>query len=222
MRPEIAATMRVGDKVTIGSVIERWVKPSDQRIARFAQDHGGIYDPAAHQRALEAIRRDQVEGSPATADLVAANVRRLDRLQRYDLAERRPNGCWRVPADLIAQLEAREQIHPRHALRIEVQKPPPDRAVDPEANDRRSAGEQLAKQLRMAYVDSPERLTGRLATCPPNAAGREYMRVVDAAHGRFTLIPKPPRASEFEGRVVTVVTHRDLKLSIRVERNLER
>jgi type IV secretory pathway VirD2 relaxase len=223
VRPDVASTLRVGDKVTISSAIEKWVKPSDQRIARFAQDHGGIYDPAAHQRALEAIRGDKkVEGSPAAADLVAANVRRLDRLQRYGMAERRPDGCWRVPADLIAQLEEREQSHPRQSVRIEVQTPAPDRAIDVEAIDRRSAGEQLAKQLRMAYVDSPERLTGRLVTCAPSASGPEYVRVVDAPRGRFTLVPKPPRASELEGRVVTVVTDRDHKLSIRIERGMER
>jgi type IV secretory pathway VirD2 relaxase len=222
MRPEIAAQIRVGETVRIGSVIEKWVKPSDHRIARFAQDHGGIYDPAAHQRALQAIRRKEVEGSPSIADLVAANVRRLDRLQRYGLAERVADGRWRVPPDLIAQLETREQSHPRHALRIEVQRSAPDRTVDAEAIDRRSTGERFAKQLRMTYVDSPERLTGRVVTCPPNAAGREYVRVMDVQRGRFTLVPKPPRASELEGRVVTVATDRDRKLSIRVEKNLER
>ena len=222
VRPEIAATMRVGDTVAVGSAIEKWVKSSDQRIARFAQDHGGIYDPAAHQQALQASPRKAVEGSPAIADLVAANVRRLDRLQRYGLAERVAGGCWRVPPDLIAQLQAREQSHPRHALRIEVRRPAPDRAVDAEAIDRRSTGERFAKQLRMTYVDSPERLTGRVVTCQPNAAGREYVRVMDVQHGRFTLVPKPPRASELVGRVVTVATDRDRKLSIRVERDLDR
>src|SRR6185437_6429693 len=194
MRPEIAAQIRVGETVRVGSVIEKWVKPSDHRIARFAQDHGGMYDPVVHQRALEAMPRSKAEGSPAAADLVAANVRRLDRLQRYGLAKREADGRWRVPSDLIAQLEARETSHPRYALRVEVQRAAPDRSVDREALDRRSIGEQLAKEMRMTYVDAPERLTGRLAACSPSGTGREYVRVIDTAHSRFTIVPKPPGA----------------------------
>jgi type IV secretory pathway VirD2 relaxase len=222
MRPEIAAQIRVGETVRVGSVIEKWVKPSDHRIARFAEGHGGIYDPAAHQRALQAAPRKEAEGAPSIADLVAANVRRLDRLQRYGLVERVADGNWRVPPDLIAQLEARETSHPRYALRVEAQRAALVRGGDREAVDRRSIGEQLAKQMRMTYVDAPERLTGRLAACSPSGSGREYVRVIDAAHSRFTIVPKPPGASELEGRVVSVVADRDRKLSIRTERNLDR
>ena len=221
--PDIAQTIRVGDKVAIGSAPDRWVKPSDERIVRFAQGNDGIYEPATHQQALEeSRRRAPVVSGPTPAELVAANVRRLERLERYGLAERQAKGCWRVPPDLIAKLESREQSHPRHALRVEVQRSARERAVDVEVDDRRSTGERLAKQLRMTYVDSPERLTGRVVTWPPNPAGREYVQVVDAAHGRFTLVPKPHRAVEFVGRVVTVATDRDRKLSIQMDRNLER
>jgi type IV secretory pathway VirD2 relaxase len=220
--PDVAQTIRVGDKVSIGSAPDQWVKPSDERIVRFAQGHHGVYDPATHQRALEESRRRAPAGGPTPAELVAANVRRLERLERYGLAERQANGRWRVPPDLIAKLEAREQSHPRHALRVEIQRPVPERAVDVGANDRRSTGEQLAKQIRMNYVDSPERLTGRVVVCPPNAAGREYVQVVDAVHGRFTLVPKPPGAAELVGRVVTVAMDRDRKLSIQIERSMGR
>jgi len=221
--PDVAQKIRVGDKVSIGSAPDRWVKPSDERIVRFAQGNHGIYDPATHLRALEESRRRAPEtGAPTPADFVAANARRLERLERYGLVERQANGCWRVPPDLIAKLETREQSHPRHALRIDIQRSVLERAGDADALDRRSTGEQLAKQLRMTYVDSPERLTGRVVACPSNAAGREYVQVVDTAGGRFTLMPKPPQASELVGRIVTVATDRDRKLSIRVERNLLR
>ena len=122
------------------------------------------------------FRRGQWEGSPTIADLVAANVRRSDRLQRYGLVERQADGCWRVPPDLIAQLEGREQSHPRHALRIQIQRSDSDRAADLEAIERRSTGEQLAKQLRMTYVDLPERLTFRLMTCAPSASRARVAR----------------------------------------------
>lgn len=220
--PDLAQTIKVGDKLSIGSAPDRWVKPSDERIVRFAHGNHGTYDPVKHRRALEESRQRTPEVSgPTAAQLVAANIRRLQRLERYSLVERQPSGCWRVPPDLIAKLEAREQSHPRHALRVEIQRPAPERAVDVESNDRRSTGEQLAKQLRMTYVDCPERLTGRLVTCPVTAAGREYAQIVDAARGRFTLVPKPPGAAEFVGRVVTVAMDRDHKLSIRVDRGLE-
>ncbi|HXJ22120.1 MAG TPA: DUF3363 domain-containing protein, partial [Polyangia bacterium] len=221
--PDIAQTIRIGDRVAIGSAPDRWVKPSDERIVRFAQGNEGIYDPATHQRALEESRRRALAATaPTPAELVAANVRRLERLERYGLATHLPDGRWGVPADLIAKLEVREQSHPRHGLRVEVQRSTPERAADTEAIDRRSTGEQLAKQLRMTYVESPERLTGRVVACPPNAAGREYVQVVDAARGRFTLVPKPPGAQGLVGRVVSVAMDRDRKLSIRVERHLGR
>jgi hypothetical protein len=220
--PDVAQTIRVGDNVSIGSAPDRWVKPSDERIVRFAQGNRGVYDPATHQRALEESRRRTPASGPTPAELVAANIRRLERLERYGLATRQANGYWRVPSDLIAKLEAREQSHPRHALRVEIQRPAPERRAEVEANDRRSTGEQLAKQLRMSYVDSPERLTGRVVACPPNAGGREYVQVMDATHGRFTLVPKPPGAAELVGRVVTIAIDRDRKLSIQIERSLGR
>ncbi|HEY0870992.1 MAG TPA: DUF3363 domain-containing protein [Acidothermaceae bacterium] len=221
--PNVAQTVRVGDKLSIGSAPDRWVKPSDERIVQFAQRNQGVYDPLAHQRALEENRqRAQDVSGPTPAELVAANVRRLERLERYGLVTHLPDSRWGVSPDLIGKLEAREQSHPRHALRVEIQRPVPERAIDVGANDRRSTGEQLAKQLRMTYVESPERLTGHVVACPPNAVGREYVQVVDAARGRFTLVPQPPRASELLGRVVTVVADRDRKLSIRMERDLGR
>ena len=39
---------RVGDKVRVSSPTESWVKASDRIVARYAAEHGGVYDPAAH------------------------------------------------------------------------------------------------------------------------------------------------------------------------------
>lgn len=78
--PEVATQLAVGDKVRVSSPTESWVKASDRIIARYAADHGGTYAPAAHLREL-VIRGDRnASEQPSPADLVKANVRRLDRL----------------------------------------------------------------------------------------------------------------------------------------------
>jgi len=78
------------------------------------QENAGIYDPIQHQRALEPVQRGRGQtGEPTAAERVTANVRRLERLARFRLAVRLPDGRWRVPTDLVAQLEAREKTHPQ-------------------------------------------------------------------------------------------------------------
>lgn len=146
--PDVGQTIRVGDKVAIGSAPDRWVKPSDERIVRFAQGNHGVYDLDTHQRALEEGRRRAPEGGPTRTELVGANIRRLERLERYGLAERQANGCWRVPPDLIAKLEARAQSHPGHALRVEIQRSVPERAVD----SKRTIGDRPANNSRSNYA----------------------------------------------------------------------
>jgi type IV secretory pathway VirD2 relaxase len=120
VRPEVAEGLAVGDKVRVSCAAESWVKATDRIVARVAAEHGGIYDPAAHQQALSMRGgRDAGGGQPSSADLVAANVRRLERLERYGLVARDGAGRWRVPTDLVAKLEAREVSHPRHRIQIE-------------------------------------------------------------------------------------------------------
>jgi hypothetical protein len=109
--------LEVGDIVRVSPVTEAWVKPPDQVIARFAAAAGGVYDPNGHLAQLEAMPARSASTAPA--QLVAGNVRRLERLQRYGLCRRLPNGTWRIPADLVQQLESRERTHPRRNLRIE-------------------------------------------------------------------------------------------------------
>ena len=52
--PEVAQTIRVGDKVAIGSAPDRWVKPSDERIVRFAR---GTMASTIRRRISERSRR---------------------------------------------------------------------------------------------------------------------------------------------------------------------
>jgi hypothetical protein len=109
--------LKIGDVVRLNPVVERWVKPTDAIIARQAVASGGIYDPTRHLAELTALTNRT--GAPPS-DLVAGNVHRLERLERYGLVRRLPSGTWRIPADLVQQLESRERTHPRRRLRLEV------------------------------------------------------------------------------------------------------
>ena len=107
----------------------------------------GLYDPAAHQAGL-VLRTGRTTGQqqPSPAELVKANVRRLERLERYGLVARDRSGCWRVPADLLAKLEARQKTHPRH--RIEVERLGPKREIgrnEPERGPSRGRGPKLSR-----------------------------------------------------------------------------
>jgi type IV secretory pathway VirD2 relaxase len=226
--PEVAESVRQGDNVRVGSHAEGWVKPTDRILARAAQETGGVYDPVHHQRALEAMRQRQPPvdpGTPSPADLVSANLRRLERLERYNLVSRLPDGRWRVAPDLVAQLEAREHSHPQHRLRVEAVGIDPgarDRGHASEATERTALGARLAKQLGLTFVESPQRFKGRMFACEPTVSGREHVRVVDLASGRFTLVPKPPDALRLEGRMVSVAIDRQRGLSIEIDRGLSR
>ena len=226
VRPEVAQSVRVGEPVRVSSPIESWVKSTDRIITRCAQQNDNVYDPAVHRRALEALRsRETTDASPSAADLITANIRRLERLERYGLAARLPEGRWLVPPDLVAQIEGREKSHPQHRVRVEqpgAERAPRDRGHATEAAERPKMGADLAKQLGLTYVERPEHLRGRLFACAPTAQGREYVRIVDFATNRFTLVPRPPDALRLEGRMVTVTLDHRLGLSIGIDRGISR
>jgi type IV secretory pathway VirD2 relaxase len=120
LRPEVAHELREGEKVRLTSPSEKWVKANDHILVKVATRNAGVYAPALHQRALQtAARAPGPATEPTPADLVAANVRRLERLERYGLVTRLARSCWRIPGDLVAQLEARERTHPRHHVQVE-------------------------------------------------------------------------------------------------------
>jgi type IV secretory pathway VirD2 relaxase len=109
--------LKAGDVVRLNPVVEPWVKPTDVVIARQAAAAAGTYDPTRHLAELKAL---PARPGASPADLVAGNVRRLERLERYGLVQRQPTGAWRIPVDLVQQLESRERTHPRRLLRVEV------------------------------------------------------------------------------------------------------
>ena len=223
----VADALHEKDLVRIGFEVEPWLKPADRIVARFAQENGGTYDPVRHQRALEGLRQSPAgQGQPTPAERVAANVRRLERLARYRLATRLPDGRWQIPADLLSQLEARERTHPQRRFRFDKLGGPPREPVRPQAQDiaseREALGRALSKELGLVYVGDPPAFTGRAMVCAPTPAGREYVRVVDHCAGQFTLIPKPPGAEHLHGRTVHLTRDRERRLTLQIDRGISR
>lgn len=116
----VANTLHEGDVVRIGAEAESWTKPADRVVAAHASRHAGIYDPVLHLEQLERISgARRREGAPSPAELVTANQRRLERLEKYGLVEHLPDGRWRIPPDLLTALSDRATTHPRARLRIQ-------------------------------------------------------------------------------------------------------
>jgi hypothetical protein len=220
--PTTADTLKEGAAVRLACEPQRWVKTTDPVIQREAVANGGIYDPTAHLRKLGDMPLAISGRWVQPKDVIAVNERRLERLERYKLVTHLPDGRWRVAQDLVAQLEARERSHPQYRLHVEPLGREAPAQVRGDAADRAAVGARLAKELGLAYVESPERFRGSLFACPPSPSGREYVRVVDFATGRFTLAPKPPEAPRLEGRMVSVALDRQRGLSIEVDRGLSR
>jgi hypothetical protein len=225
--PDFAEALKDGEAVRVGFTAEPWLKPADRIVARFAQDNGGIYDPVRHQRALEQLRQPRPEqDQPSAAERVVANVRRLERLARYRLVSRLPDGRWKIPADLLLKLESRERTHPQQRFRFEkVGSPVRTRAL-PQALDVRAEREALArrvtKELGLSYVEAPSEFRGRLTTCSPAASGRAYIRIVDYRRGQFTLLANSLAADRFDGRAVLLTRDRDGRLSLQLDREISR
>jgi hypothetical protein len=203
LAPEVAASLHEGDAVHVGFDVQAWLKPADKIIARFAQGNAGIYDPVRHQRALESLHQPEPgRVQPAPAERVAANVRRLERLARYRLATHLPDGRWQLPADLVAQLEARERTHPQRRLRVETVA----------ARELADLGGAVAKQLGLSYVSNPATFRGHVVAVPRTPSGREYVGLVDHARRQLTLVPKSPELEHLVGRQVTVSRDHDGRL----------
>ena len=166
------------------------------------------------------------DGQPTPAERVAANVRRLERLARYRLATRLPDGRWQIPADLLSQLEDRERTHPQHRLRFEKLGGPTREPVRPRAQDVASEldalGRALSKELGLVYVAEPAVFQGRVILGAPTPSGREYVRIVDYRTGQFTLIAKPPGAERLDGRTVQLTRDRERGLSLQIDRGISR
>ena len=209
LRPEVAESLQRGDRIRVGFTTEKWLKPADEIIARVARENGGVYDPRQHQRDLENLPgRRPGEAAPSPADLVTGNVRRLERLAAYGLASRLPDDRWRVPADLVAQLESRERTHPRQLLKIErtlrPEREPAAPAVSDLEKERVALGQAAGQRLGLSFVVDPHRFSGQLVPGPSGSSGTEYVQVIDYRHRQLALVPKPKDAELLRGKVVTL------------------
>jgi uncharacterized protein DUF3363/relaxase-like protein len=220
LRPEVAENLQGGDRIRVGFATEKWLKPADEIIARVARENGGVYDPGQHQRDLENLPgRRPAEATPSPADLVTGNVRRLERLAAYGLASKLPDGRWRVPSDLVPQLQSREQTHPRSRLQIEKTSPPQIQPPVPSTSqlerERVAIGQSAAQRLGLSFVPDPHRFSGQLVPAPSGLSGTEYVQVIDYHHRRLALVPKPQDAERLRGKVVTLSRDPAGRLSIR-------
>jgi type IV secretory pathway VirD2 relaxase len=241
MAPQIAEPMREGEIVRVGFDAERWLKPADRIIARFAEEHGGLYDPPRHERALETLRHRQVQiEGPTSAERVAANIRRLERLERYGLVARLPDGRWQVRPDLLKQLEERERTHPRPKMQVErlglartaalgnqvsigPNRPASAPSNVPHADQERAAlGQALAKQSHRIFVGDPPTFRGWVVDCVTAPSGRQYARVMNELRGEFTLIPKPPQWERIHGTTISLALDRERRLVIQRDLGLSR
>jgi hypothetical protein len=226
---QAAGMLQEKDAVRLGVEVEPWVKPADRIVSQFAQKNGGIYDPVRHQRELEGLRQaPSGDRQPTPAERVTANVRRLERLERYRLAKRLADGRWQIPADLLSQLESREKTHPQQRIRFDKIGGPAPEPVRPRvpnvAWEREALGRALGRQLGLAYVADPPAFRGRVTACAPTPSGREYVQIVDDRTGQFTLIPKTPDAehARVHGRTVHLSRDREGRLSIQLDRGISR
>jgi hypothetical protein len=157
---------------------------------------------------------------------MAANIRRLDRLARYRLAKRLPDGRWQIPADLLSQLEDRERTHPQHRLRFEKLGVPARESVRQRpqdvASERDAFGRALSKEMGLVYVAEPAAFRGRVILGAPTPSGREYVRIVDYRSGQFTLIAKSPEVQRLDGRMVQLTRDRERGLSLQIDREMSR
>jgi type IV secretory pathway VirD2 relaxase len=210
--PDLAEPLREGDSVRVGFDAERWSKPADRIVERFARDNQGIYDPTRHQRELENLdRRHLPLGGPTPEQRVQANVRRLERLERYALVAKLPDGRWRIRPDLVTQLEDRDRTHPRPQLRVQK--------FDPE---RTALADVLAARFQMTFVGEPIRFQGRVVDRVLSRSGQEYLLVANDRRREFTLIAKPPDWERLKGRAVVVSLDRERRLVIERDRGLSR
>jgi len=225
--PKVAENLQERDAVRVGVEVEPWVKPADRIVSQFAQKNGGIYDPDRHQRELEGLwQAPSGDRQPTPAERVAANVRRLDRLARYRLATRLPDGRWQIPADLLRQLESRERTHPQQRLRFDKIADPAREPVRPRipdvASERDALGRALSKELRLTYVAEPPAFRGQVRVYAPTPTGREFVRIADYRSGQFTLVAKSPDIARLDGRMVQLARDREGRLTLQIDRGISR
>jgi type IV secretory pathway VirD2 relaxase len=114
-----ADSVREGVAVRFVCEPQPWVKATDHVIQSEAARNGGVYNPTVHLRKLGDMPVAIGGRWVPPQSVIEVNLRRLERLGRYKLVARLPDGTWRVPSNLVDVLRSREQTHPRFRLQVE-------------------------------------------------------------------------------------------------------
>ena len=96
--------VRVGDIVAVSVAKRAAVSPADRNIVRVAAEGNGIYDAERHRRWARQSATLGPEIDPTT--YVDNHVKRLEGHERRGLVERLDAERFRVPPDLVTQLES--------------------------------------------------------------------------------------------------------------------
>lgn len=191
-------------------------RPSDRTIARVAAACDGLYTDAAHAA-------DDPASSPGFR---AAHQRRLEALRRAGIAQRNPDGAWRVPDDFLeraAAFEARrsgevqinvkswlalDELPKREALTWLDEPAPPMRGAGEFANamhEARAARRQFLEQTSMLSTEKTE-LT---------AADRDRLRAGEQARWAAAEVRRSGRSfrESADGSAVAGIYERPVNLA---------
>ncbi len=220
VRPEVAAQLALGDNVRVSSPTESWVKASDRIVARYAAEHGGVYDPAGHERELVDPRRQEREratvarrpGEGQRAAARAAGTVRPGRAAagRSVARARRPREPAGGPrTDASATPDQVDRLGPKR----QVDRSGPDRGPGPRPRtgvvamslfDERALREIVADELRRV-------LREELASGGRPANDAEYLPVAEAA-ARASVAPATIRVWMAQGRLGRYHAGRELRV----------
>jgi type IV secretory pathway VirD2 relaxase len=151
------------------------IREADRTIEQVAHGNGGLYSVDAH------LRHDRA----ASESFADAHVRRLEAMRRKgDVAERLPDGSWRIADDHLARVEAYER-------RLAVDRPV---EVTPQSS---VPVERLARMEAATWIDR-RLVEGRAEPARDLGFGRE---VREAEARRRQWLVEQDLASEQDGRM---------------------
>jgi type IV secretory pathway VirD2 relaxase len=115
-----AEAVREGQMVRIERTPHPLGKPIDEVLQAIARQFDGVFDPARYRAELAASQPTPGGARLEPDAIVAANIRRLERLEGHQLAVRGPDGKWLVPQNLVDLLAERDRSRPRLRTKVAV------------------------------------------------------------------------------------------------------
>ena len=89
---------RIGSIVTVTPILKHSAGAADRHIARFAAEHGGLYDPTQHTALV--AQQVRLPAGVSAEDYVASHVKRAKALASRGLIEAMQDGRFRIPEGL--------------------------------------------------------------------------------------------------------------------------